>query len=162
MIDLASWIEESAPPSLGEAKIAEWEARNRVHLPTPLREVLLHRDGGNLRCQIEFSFSDTDFSGGIEGVCIGRILGLAEHPHGWIQRVTEWLVDIEVSLAGVPESMFIFADNWDGNAITFDSHSGEVGLIEIETAGSHFRDPETYSPLAKNLYAFLANPTAFD
>ncbi|QFT76608.1 SMI1/KNR4 family protein [Erythrobacter sp. THAF29] len=147
--DLLQALAPDAPSSVGVAGIADWEERMNARLPQQLRDILLYKDGGTLSPAFLVA-------SGHRTVHFGRLLGLTPHPHGSIKKVSEWVDEIEHSLASIPPSLFIFADDWDGNAITFDAFSGEIGFMDHETMGDTFTDPETYYPIASSFENFLS------
>ncbi len=81
--------------------------------------------------------------------------GTGEYHH--IRSLQRHFEDLEHSVADVPDGIFTIADDMMGNFLTIDLRRdsfGQIGVVDHETIGDNFYDPETYEVLAQSFSDF--------
>ncbi|MBX7539470.1 SMI1/KNR4 family protein [Qipengyuania sphaerica] len=158
--DLIGSFDASAPPSVGEQRIESFEKSVGFKMPEPLRKILLARDGGDLEPNYLVEFPSSNFAGGYGHAPIAQVFGIAREPWQNIRPLQEHFAGMEAEVTNVPPEIFVFADDWGGNVLTFNMRSGEIGFVDHETFGKDFTDRETYYVIAANFHDLLARMSA--
>lgn len=159
--DLASRVKHEGP-RLSEDEVASFEKAISTRLPEDFRRfLLLTGGGGEIDEPLEYVWGAVDCPDAIIG---GYWVELFCRPDGRdeyhsVRPLHRHIEDMEITCADVPDGIFVIADDLSGNFLTIDlraDHYGKIGIVDHETVGDHFDDPETYVVVAPNFKHFVA------
>jgi SMI1 / KNR4 family (SUKH-1) len=142
-------------PDLSDEAICAFAADLGFNLPLDYSEFLHRTKGGGTVTlgsveYLEFKKSKMNYSPEI--FCAP---GNGGYHH--IRSLQQHLIDLEHPVSGVPAGIFTIADDMFGNFLTIDLREetfGQIAVVNHETVGDDFNDPETYQILASSFSEF--------
>jgi hypothetical protein len=153
--ELAARIAEKKP-GLSDKEINAFEAELGFSFPDDYMQFLhLAKGGGELKLgSVEYlEFKKSKMSYHPEIFCLP---GIGEYHH--IRSLDRHFEDLEYQVTDVPCGIFTIADDMFGNFLTIDLRSnsfGQIAVVDHETIGENFNDPETYKILTSSFSEFV-------
>ena len=153
--EILSAFSKDSERSLGDEAIDQFEASIGFKLPKQLKALLQNFNGGNFAVGYMIRWNHSDFRGEVGNAYVEQFYGISPTIQHDIRSLRKYFEETGRPVEGVPESIFVFADDWSANPLTFDAETAEIGHVDHDTFGDLFTDPETYWVVAKDFADFL-------
>lgn len=153
--DLATRI-VAREPRLSEKELDGFEKSTGYHFPDDYRSFLNVAGGGG-----EVSLSDVEyleFKKSRTTYYPSIFCSLGSDEYHDIRPLQKHFEDLEHAVARTPSGIFTIADDGMGNFLTIDLRAdsfGQIAIVDHETIGDNFADPETYEIVAETFTEFV-------